>query len=194
MKLKSVLLIHRVAGPLALATVALFLAGTVAVELFGDAAAVVFVKRAILFGLIWLVLVMAAAGGTGRALGARFRRTPPLEAKTRRMPFIAANGLLVLVPSAVALDHLAQLGDVGPVFAALQAVELVAGATNLVLLALMVRDGRAMARARRPAAPRGRSTGCAGRASRGLPSLEGGRFTPPDNREGAESTARHVAA
>jgi hypothetical protein len=151
-KLKAILAIHRVAGPLALATVALFLLSTLLVELVGDAAGVAVVKRAIMFGLGWLGLVMAAAAGTGRALGARFRRTPALEAKARRMPFIMANGLLVLAPSAVVLDRLAQRGDFGPTFALLQVVELAAGATNLVLLALMARDGHAMARARRSAA------------------------------------------
>jgi hypothetical protein len=151
MRLKTILAIHRLAGPLALAIVALFLASTVAVELLGDAAAVASVKRAILFGLAGLLAVMAAAAGTGRALAARFRRTPLLAAKSRRIPFILANGLLLLVPAAVALDYLAQRGDFGPVFAALQAVELAAGAANLVLLALMARDGQAMARARRTA-------------------------------------------
>jgi len=155
-KLKTILAVHRVAGPLALTTVSLLLLSTIAVELLGDHDAVALVKRAILFGIAWLFLVMAAAGSTGRVLRQRFRRTPALEAKARRMPFILANGLLVLAPSAVALDYLAQQGDFGPTFAVLQALELSAGVTNLVLLALMARDGRAMARGRRVgvAAPR----------------------------------------
>jgi hypothetical protein len=152
MKTKTVLAVHRVAGPLAMAIVALFLASTIAVELVGDPSAVAFVKRAIFVGLGALVPAMAAAAGSGRLLGRRFRRTPTLEAKARRMPLILANGLLVLVPTAVLLDRLAQRGDFGAHFAALQAVELAAGATNLPLLALMARDGRAMARARREAA------------------------------------------
>jgi len=174
-RFRTILAIHRVAGPLALATVALFLASTVVAELVGDGPAVALVKRAIVFGLGWLGLVMAAAAGTGRALGARFRRTPALEAKARRMPFILANGVLVLAPCAVALDRLAQQGDLGPTFAALQVVELAAGATNLALLTLMARDGRAMARARRAAAV-------------GVVGLAGPRR--PSDPEGRQSRAR----
>ncbi|MEV5574324.1 hypothetical protein AB0L06_30180 [Spirillospora sp. NPDC052269] len=57
------------------------------------------------------------------------------------MPFIAANGLLILVPAALYLDRLASRGGFGTLFYAVQALELTAGAANLTLMSLNLRDG-----------------------------------------------------
>jgi hypothetical protein len=80
-------------------------------------------------------------------LGGRSRH-PRVVAKRRRMPVIAANGLLILVPAAFILQHLAASGAVGPLFYAVQAIELMAGAVNVVLLALSFRDGLGLRRRR----------------------------------------------
>lgn len=69
---------------------------------------------------------------------------PHIISKRRRMPFIALNGLLVLVPCALFLHAKAASGEFGSVFALVQAIELVAGAANLVLMGLNLRDGRAL--------------------------------------------------
>jgi hypothetical protein len=61
------------------------------------------------------------------------------------MPFIALNGLLVLVPCAVFLHARAVAGDFGGVFALVQGIELLAGAANLALMGLNLRDGLALA-------------------------------------------------
>ena len=58
------------------------------------------------------------------------------------MPFIGANGLLILLPAAIVLDQLASAGSFDSSFYLLQALELVAGATNLTLMFLNIRDGR----------------------------------------------------
>ena len=78
--------------------------------------------------------------GTGFAIGGKGRH-PLLISKRKRMPFIAANGLLILVPSAIFLSMRAQAGMFDGVFYAIQAVELVAGAVNLSLIGLNIRDG-----------------------------------------------------
>ena len=57
------------------------------------------------------------------------------------MPFIAGNGLLILAPVALYLDRLASRGEFGTLFYAVQAVELIAGAVNLTLMSLSLRDG-----------------------------------------------------
>jgi hypothetical protein len=57
------------------------------------------------------------------------------------MPFIAANGIIVLMPAAFYLALLASRGDFGRIFYAVQAVELIAGAFNLSLMVLNIRDG-----------------------------------------------------
>lgn len=137
--------IHAAAGTGALVLVSGFWLSTVASELSGSAAAMVMVKTTIPWLLPLMVLLMAAAGGSGLAMagGARAGR---IGAKRRRMPFIALNGLLVLTPCALFLAHQAAAGPVGGAFYTVQAVELAAGAVNIALLGLNMRDGIAMAR------------------------------------------------
>ena len=60
------------------------------------------------------------------------------------MPLIAANGILVLVPSAVFLAMKARAGVFDTAFYTVQAVELVAGAFNLVLIGRNIADGLAI--------------------------------------------------
>ncbi|WP_349368798.1 hypothetical protein [Salinarimonas sp.] len=143
--------IHAFAASLAFLTILAFWTSTVAVELLGGPAQIAAVKRAILAGLAILVPALALAGATGMRLGGK--ATGGLaRAKKRRMPFIAANGLLILVPCAVILDRLASAGDFGALFVGLQALELAGGAVNLTLLGLNMRDGlRMTGRIRRPA-------------------------------------------
>ena len=57
------------------------------------------------------------------------------------MKGVAANGLLVLLPSAWMLASWANAGRFDGAFYTLQAVELVAGAVNVTLLTLNMRDG-----------------------------------------------------
>ncbi len=65
-------------------------------------------------------------------------------AKKKRMPFVAANGLLVLLPAAIYLQHLASIESFDTTFYVIQAIELAAGFTNLTLMGLNIRDGLRM--------------------------------------------------
>jgi hypothetical protein len=133
--------IHPLAGTLALLTILAFWMATVLSEAFGDTATVTAVKTAIPWGFLILIPALAATGGSGVAL-ARERTGALVERKRRRMAFIAANGLLVLVPSALFLSFKAQAGELDGAFFGVQALELLAGVVNLVLLGLNLRDGR----------------------------------------------------
>lgn len=135
--------IHPVAGAVALLTITTFWLSTALSELFASEAAVIAVKTAIPWGFLLLVPAMAAAGGSGFAL-ARGRRAGLVGAKAKRMPLIAANGILVLVPAALFLAYKARHAEFDSVFYAVQALELVAGATNITLLGLNMRDGLRM--------------------------------------------------
>jgi len=57
------------------------------------------------------------------------------------MKIVAANGLLVLLPSAFVLASWANAGRFDGLFYALQGMELLAGGVNLTLLILNMRDG-----------------------------------------------------
>jgi hypothetical protein len=147
---------HLAAGILAFATIAVFWTATVVTEIAGDAATIAVVKQAILWGMLVLVPAMAAVGGSGFRLGGS-SRAPIVAVKRLRMMAIAANGLLVLVPSAVFLAGCAAAGDFGAAFVAVQAIELVAGAVNIALMALNMRDGFRLTRKQRsrPLRPEG---------------------------------------
>jgi hypothetical protein len=150
--------IHPLAGMLATLCIAAFFVATVLVEMLGDAQAVARLKSLIVMpGLLVLVPAVAAAGGSGFFL-ARSRQGRLVDAKKRRMPLIGANGILLLVPCAIVLDRWAAAGRFDTAFYAVQAVELVAGAANLWLMGLNVRDGLRMSGRRRPAKPGGAPT------------------------------------
>jgi hypothetical protein len=135
---------HRIAGILAMLCIATFFVSTLAVELFGSHAAVAQAKSLIVTPGLWILIpAMAATGGSGMFLSTS-RKGRLVEAKKRRMAFIAANGLLVLVPCAIILDRWAAAGAFDASFYAVQAIELVAGAVNLTLMGLNVRDGLRM--------------------------------------------------
>jgi hypothetical protein len=136
-------IVHPIAGMIAILTIATFWLSTALSELLGSPAMVVAVKTAIPWGFILLVPALAAAGGSGFFL-AKGRRAGLVGAKAKRMPFIAANGILILIPAALFLAYKARAGEFDTAFYAVQALELLAGATNITLLGLNMRDGLKM--------------------------------------------------
>lgn len=132
--------VHPIAGAVAVVMIAVFWSATVLAELFGSTATVVMVKQAIPWGFLILVPALAIAGASGLRLG-RNRADARVRSKQRRMPLIAANGIIILVPAALTLSMLAGRGDFGTIFYAVQVIELIAGAINLTLMAFMMRDG-----------------------------------------------------
>ncbi|MEP2120729.1 MAG: hypothetical protein ABJI81_20905, partial [Bauldia litoralis] len=67
----------------------------------------------------------------------------------KRMIAVAANGILILLPSAFFLAARAASDTFDTAFYAIQAIELVAGAVNITLLGLNMHDGFAMTRRRK---------------------------------------------
>lgn len=136
---------HLIAGILATLCIATFFLSTILTELFGSHAAVAQLKSLIVTPGLWIMVpLMAAVGGSGMFL-AKSRKGRLVDAKKKRMPFIAANGLLVLVPCAIVLNRWAAAGSFDTAFYVVQAIELIAGATNLTLMGLNMRDGLRMA-------------------------------------------------
>ncbi len=145
--------IHAIAGVLAMMLIGLFMTATLYSELLGGHEQVALVKRLIVTpGLFILIPCLVAVGASGFTL-ARGRGGRRVAAKKKRMPFIALNGLLVLVPSAIVLNIWAGQGRFDGTFYALQAVEVLAGAVNLGLMSFNLRDGLRLAgRSRTPVA------------------------------------------
>ncbi len=132
--------IHPIAGAVALLTIATFWLSTVISELSGSTPFVTAVKTAIPWGFLLLIPALAATGASGSGL-AKGARGGLIGSKRRRMPVIAGNGLLILIPCALFLAAKARAGEFDASFYTVQALELVAGATNLTLLGLNMRDG-----------------------------------------------------
>ena len=161
--------IHPVAGILAMTLVASFIVATVLVEALGDQSTIVAVKTAILFALAILIPSVMIATGTGRSIAAG-RKSPLLRRKRQRATLVACIGLLVLLPCAIVLRNLALAGNFGVAFVSIQAVELAGGLSNLVLLALLARDGRILTAARRRRARNARKTSAGARTDSSIAS------------------------
>lgn len=117
-----------------------FWSSTVVSELFLSPVAVAHVKQGIAYGIPALVLAMAVTAGTGFSMGGK-GKLPLLVAKRKRMPFIAVNGLLILVPAAIFLALRATAGIFDGWFYSVQALEILVGGMNLALIGLNIRDG-----------------------------------------------------
>ena len=132
--------IHPIAGVVGFLTILTFWSATALSDLSGSVRAIISVKESIPWGFLALVPALAVTGATGlRIAGAS--TNPRVARKKRRMLFIACNGLLVLMPAALYLATLASRGEFGITFYVIQVVELAAGAVNLILMALNIRDG-----------------------------------------------------
>ena len=142
--------VHLTVGLLATLTIATFFVSTVLVEFLGSPDSVAQVKSLIVMPGLWILIpAIAATGGTGFVLS-KSRQGRLVTAKKKRMPFIAANGLIILIPCALFLDSWASQGLFDTRFYLVQGLELVAGATNLVLMGMNIRDGLKLSGRLRP--------------------------------------------
>lgn len=132
--------LHGLFGAVALLCIVALWTSTLVSELFLGPSSVTAVKNAVLSAMWVLIPAMALTGASGIALGRR-RRAQRVAVKRLRMKFAAANGILVLLPSAFVLARMANAGQFDGGFYALQSLELVAGAVNVALLTLNMRDG-----------------------------------------------------
>ena len=136
--------IHFFAGLLATLTIASFFSATLFSELMGTPGIIAMVKAFIVMpGLFILIPAIAATGASGFVLS-KSRQGRLIAAKKKRMPFIAANGVLILLPCAIFLNRWAAAGTFDTTFYLVQGLELLAGATNLGLMGLNIRDGLRM--------------------------------------------------
>lgn len=144
---------HAAAGTGALLTVGTFWISTLISEVFLSHDAVATLKHAIVrYGLIILVFFMASVGASGFSMG-KDRRGRLIETKKKRMPIVALNGLLIMIPSAVFLDFKASNGQFDAWFYSVQAVELLVGLVQFALLGLSFRDGLKLTGKLRPRDP-----------------------------------------
>jgi hypothetical protein len=142
--------VHRGSSLFATALIVVFLTATVSSELLGSLERVAQVKQLIVLPGLWLLVpAIAAAVITGNLI-TRGRKGRLLRTKKLRSLAVAATGILILVPAALTLRALSLEGSFGTSFYAIQSIELLAGASNLVLLGLNIYDGRRLAGRMKP--------------------------------------------
>ncbi|MGF1754738.1 hypothetical protein L4C33_14210 [Vibrio makurazakiensis] len=135
--------VHRTAAIMATLLIFSFFTSSLLVELFGTLHQVLVVKTAILYGVGILIVLMALTGITGAKLAPNVKKGP-IARKKKRMPFVAMNGLLILLPAAIYLQHLASVGQFDVTFYSIQVIELIAGFINLSLMVMNIRDARTL--------------------------------------------------
>lgn len=139
--MKPITKVHIGAATISILTIATFWLSTVISELFMSPDEVVAVKTFIFHGLWLLIPAIIITAGSGNFM-AWNRTHPAIARKKKRMPFIALNGLLILVPSAIFLYTKAINNEFDNVFYIVQIVELIAGLTNLTLMIQNAKDGK----------------------------------------------------
>ncbi|NVK47673.1 MAG: hypothetical protein HWE33_15360 [Rhodobacteraceae bacterium] len=139
--------IHAAFGAAALLIIATFWTATVTTIVIGDKYLIAMAKLGIAWGLLALIPMLILTGVSGNRLGQNMRG-PLIGAKQKRMKIIAFNGIVFLVPSALILLPLAMQGQGGLLYWTIQTLELLAGATNITLLGLNMRDGLRLSRRR----------------------------------------------
>lgn len=140
--------VHATAATVALLLISSFFISTLVSELFGSQQQITAIKDAVFYGIWLLVPAMAITGASGTKLAGNAKKGL-IEKKMKRMPFIALNGLLVLVPAAIYLRSLALAGDFNTIFYAIQGLELLAGAINITLMSMNFRDGLKVSKLKR---------------------------------------------
>lgn len=135
------LMLHRLAAPIAILCIATFFFATILVELFGTAESISTIKSLIVWpGLFILVPAIALTGASGFALSKLKSGELALKKKIR-MPFIGINGVIILIPCAISLDYWASAASFDTRFYVVQGIELLVGAVNLFLMGLNLIDG-----------------------------------------------------
>ena len=132
--------IHAGAGFVAFLMISIFIISTITSEILGNIDTIYFVKQGILYGLILLVPSMMLTGITGNLI-TKNKKSKLIQKKLGRLKIIAFNGIFILIPCAFYLESSAVSKILNEWFYIIQILELIAGAVNIYLLGLNIRDG-----------------------------------------------------
>ncbi|MFZ7234224.1 hypothetical protein ACLSZ5_05850 [Avibacterium avium] len=137
--------LHPIVACAAMGFIACFWFSSLLSELFASHDTVLLVKQSILYAFCLFIPCMALTGISGAKLAGK-SKNPLIVAKRRRMPLIALNGIVILIPCAVFLFIKARAGEFDGVFYSVQILELIAGGVNFCLMAKNARDARQLFR------------------------------------------------
>ncbi|MBK7057593.1 MAG: hypothetical protein KBF99_07955 [Leptospiraceae bacterium] len=132
--------LHKLGGILAILIILFFQVLTISSEFSGDFNRIITAKQIIAWLIPFLVITLIGTGISGRKLAGKSTNILIIR-KQSRMKFIAANGILILLPSAYILLYLSKIQPVTNLFWILQTLEISSGLINLTLLILNAKDG-----------------------------------------------------
>mgnify|MGYP003109623425 CR=1 FL=1 len=145
---QNLIKLHAASATIALLLISTFFLSSLVSEIIGDKALIITVKTYIFYA-IWILLpTMAIAGITGNKLAPN-AKSGVIGMKKKRMPFIAANGVLILIPAAIFLKNTAVSGTLDTTFYTVQIIELFAGFINISLMTLNLKDGLSLSKNRK---------------------------------------------
>ena len=147
---QRIIKVHAASATIALLLIATFFLSSLISELMGDKVLIAQVKTGIFYAIWILVPAMAIAGATGNKLAPN-AKSGAIGEKKKRMPFIAVNGILVLIPAAIFLRGEAVAGNFDTTFYLVQVIELIAGFINITLMSLNLKDGLSISRRKKSA-------------------------------------------
>ena len=132
--------IHKVAGITALFVISSFFLSSVYGEIIGKHELILAIKTYIVYTIPIMLILMPVCAITGKKMAGK-SKSPVVKSKNKRVKFIAINGI-ILITLALVLYKRAVNGEIDITFLTIQVVEFNFGLTNIIMLGLMIRDGR----------------------------------------------------
>lgn len=130
--------LHRVSAIGAMLTICSYLISSLVAEISSNFTLIYQVKAYIVFSLPLLVIFMMLTVFSGQRIGNS--NHPVVKRKLRRLKIIGTNGTMLVI-LAVVLYLKASRGSFDSTFWILQAIELIFGFSNIVLMVAMAVDG-----------------------------------------------------
>lgn len=135
--------IHKLSGILALIVIISFFISSLYGEIIGNSDIIIAIKTYIVFTIPVMLILMPTCAITGKKMAGK-SKSQVVKSKNMRVKFIALNGI-ILIALAVILYKRAINGEIDSGFLTIQIIEFVFGITNIIMLGLMIRDGRILA-------------------------------------------------
>ena len=132
--------IHKVSGIVALLVISSFFISSLYGEIIGNHNIIIAIKTYIVFTIPVMLILMPTCAITGKKMAGK-SKSQIVKSKNKRVKFIALNGI-ILITLAIVLYKRAINGEIDSDFLTIQIVEFVFGLTNIIMLGLMIKDGR----------------------------------------------------
>ena len=136
---------HAMFGMLSFGLILASLMASLIVEIWSSQRVIAGIKALAFQSILLLLVLLGFAALLGLSLG-RARQGNIVEAKKKRMVWLFAVAILILLPVAYVLNKYAKQGQFNWAFIALQSVEYAFDIVFLVLLGLNIRDGNTLVR------------------------------------------------